>query len=189
MRSSVPSRSRDRSSCSTAQPAAAAPTVRDRHHLTPTVAPRRARCGRTPQESTPRRSAPAGQHQPASRSRTPAGVVATCGSGHRHDRQRLAPRRASPRTRASARRSRHDAGPARPGGYSSGEASANDFSGNDDTIANPRATATSRASTHDFNRRNSPTAASSTSRSAQPASTAATRPTNSCTSTNSIHPL
>ena len=63
------------------------------------------------------------------------------------------------------------------------------FSGNDDTVANPRATATSRASTHDFNRRNSPTAASSTSRSAQPASTAATRPTNSCTSTNSIHPL
>ncbi len=68
-------------------------------------------------------------------------------------------------------------------------ASANDFSGNDDTaVINPAST-TSRPSSHDRNRRNSPTAACNTAQSAQPASTAATRPANTWTSPTFIHQL
>ena len=66
-------------------------------------------------------------------------------------------------------------------------ASANDFSGNDDTFAIYSAKKTSRPSTHDFNRVNSTTTFCNTTQSAQSASIAATRPTSSLTSATVAH--
>ena len=90
--------------------------------------------------------------------------------------------------RAPDRWSRHAAAPVRPDAIVDRDASANDFSGNDDTSANDRANDTSRPSSHDRNRRTSPTAPSNATRSVQPRSTdPPARPTHAPRPTPSHH--